>query len=311
MTGYEGLRTHAAWIDVSARGKLRVTGEDRARLLHAMSTNDVKNLAPGGGLYAFFLNDKGRILADAYIYNPGDWLLLDTEPETGEKLRDHLDRYIIADDAELSDETAQLAAIDLAGPRAVACAGQLGVPVPESRYGIREWAGGLVARVTGTGGEGVRILLPIDSKHELLARLEASQIPSASAEEARTVRIENGVPRYGEEISERYLVQETNAIDAVHFNKGCYLGQEIVERVRSRGQVHRILMPVRIEGAQPPAPGTKLTAGGKPVAEIASAVYSPALGEIAALAYVRTEAAQAKPPMTVDGSEPPQSARIL
>lgn len=311
MTGYEALRARAAWIDVSARGKIRVTGEDRARLLHAMSTNDVKGLGLGDGLYAFFLNDKGRILCDAYIYNPGKFLLLDTEPETGQKLRDHLDRYIIADDAELSDDTDRWAAIDLAGPNATACAEQLGLPIPEGKYGIREWAGGFAARVVSTGNDGIRVLLPVEKKEEFIARVCALLIPGAGAEEARTVRLENGVPRYGEEIGERYLVQETRATHAVHLNKGCYLGQEIVERVRSRGQVHRLLMPVRIPGARPPQPGTKLTTEGKPLAEIASAAYSPALGEIVALAYVRAEAAEAKPELVVEGTEPPQPARIL
>lgn len=311
MTGYEGLRSHAAWLDVSGRGKIRVTGEDRARLLHAMSTNDVSHLAPGAGLYAFFLNDKGRILADAYIYNLGDSLLLDTEAEVAGKLRDHLDRYIIADDAELSDETWAWASIDMAGPNSLACANELAVPVPEVKYGIREWNGGFVARVASTGGEGVRIFLPAAAKVEFAARLQAAKIPQATAEEARMVRLENGVPRYGEDITERYLLQETGALHALHTNKGCYLGQEIVERVRSRGQVHRVLMPVRIEATRPPAPGTKLLADGKDVAEITSAVYSPALESVAALAYVRTEAAQAKPELLVSGAEPPQRARIL
>src|SRR5438445_11395808 len=101
MTGYEGLRTSAAWIDLSARGKIRVSGEDRARLLHAMSTNHVQGLSTGQGLYAFFLNEKGRMLADAYIYNLGESLLLDTEPETTASLFAHLDGYIIADDVIL------------------------------------------------------------------------------------------------------------------------------------------------------------------------------------------------------------------
>jgi aminomethyltransferase len=92
---------------------------------------------------------------------------------------------------------------------------------------------------------------------------------------------------------------------AVHCSKGCYLGQEIVERVRSRGQVHRKLMPVRIKTEAPPEAGTRLTANGADAAEIASAVYSPGLGEVAALAYVRSEAECGRPVLTVKGSEPP------
>ncbi len=124
------------------------------------------------------------------------------------------------------------------------------------------------------------------------------------------MRLENGRPRYGEEISERYLVQETQQQHAVHSNKGCYLGQEIVERVRSRGQVHRLLTPIRIKSTTPPEAGTKLMVDGKPAGEIASAAYSPALREVVALAYIRTEAEQAKPQMVVANSEPPVLAYI-
>src|SRR3954451_15430500 len=130
MTGYEALRESAAWIDLSARGKLRASGEDRARLLHAMSTNHVQDLQPFDGLYAFFLTAQGRILADANIYNRGETLFLDTEPETTDKLRDHLDTYIIADDVTIKDETGQWAAIGLEGPQSLECAKKLGIPVP-------------------------------------------------------------------------------------------------------------------------------------------------------------------------------------
>ena len=104
MTGYEALWGGAAWVDLSARGKIRVTGEDRARLLHAMCTNNLQDLAAGEGLYAFFLTAQGRIIADAYIYNLGESHLLDTEPATATKLRDHLDNYIIADDVMLEEQ---------------------------------------------------------------------------------------------------------------------------------------------------------------------------------------------------------------
>ena len=304
MTGYEALRNHTAWIDLGTRAEIRVTGDDRARLLHAMSTNHVQGLAPSHGLYAFFLNDKGRILADACIYNLGDSFLLDTEPEVGEKLREHLDRYIIADDAYLEDQTGRWSIVGLEGPQSLGESAKLGIPVPEQPYSITQWQQGFVARVASASRTGIRIFAPAGQSPAF------PEIPQATPEEARVVRIENGIARYGEEITERYLVQETQASHAVHSNKGCYLGQEIVERVRSRGQVHRVLTPVRIRTNTPPEPGTKLTADGNNVAEIASAVYSPALGEVAALAYVRTEAAHTKPEMIVAGSEPPIPAYV-
>lgn len=125
-------------------------------------------------------------------------------------------------------------------------------------------------------------------------------VEEADAEALRVVRLENGYPRYGEEITERFLPQETGQMHAVSFQKGCYLGQEIVERVRSRAQIHRRLLPLRIAGETTPAPGTKLQAEGKDAAEIVSAAYSPALGEVVALAYVRIDV---KPGDTIDNGE--------
>ncbi len=308
-TGYEALRSAAAWIDFQDRGKIRVTGEDRARLLHAMSTNDVQHLTPHQGLYAFFLSAVGRILADAYIYNLGDSLFLDTEPETAAKLSEHLDKYIIADDATLENETGEWACIGIEGLKALEVAPQLGISVPQKTYAIADWQNGFVARVASTGSEGIRIFVPIGSKHLLMDKLIAF-IPQAASSEARLVRMENGIPRYGDDISERYLVQETQQLHAVHFNKGCYLGQEIVERVRSRGQVHRVLMSLRIHTTVPPTPGTKLVADGQNAAEITSAEFSPALGEVVALAYVRTEPAHTKPQLTIAGSDPPITATL-
>ena len=135
-------------------------------------------------------------------------------------------------------------------------------------------------------------MIPMEEKQAVTSLLTAARFPPATAEEARIVRIENGRPRYGEEITERYLVQETAQLQAVNFSKGCYLGQEIVERVRSRAQIHRVLRRLEIDTSEPPAAGTKLKSGDADAAEIASAVFSPALGKTVALAYVRTQFAE-------------------
>src|SRR5258708_26701328 len=117
--GYEALTHGAALVDLSSRGRIRVTGEDRARLLHAMTTNHVQQLKPGEGLYAFFLNAQGRILADACVLCFEDHLLLDTEPETRTVVYQHLDRYIIADDVTLEDVTDETFCLGIEGPRAL------------------------------------------------------------------------------------------------------------------------------------------------------------------------------------------------
>lgn len=310
MNGYEALRQGAGWLDLSERGKIRATGEDRARLLHAMSTNDVQNLAPGHGLYTFFLNDKGRILADANIYNLGEELFLDTEAETGRKLFEHVDRFIIADDVLLEDETNTLAVLGVEGPKSGEIANALKIAVSPEKLGISKAGDGFSAAATVTGAPGFRLFVPAATKDEWIDHLTQAGAVGVSSSEARVVRIENGTPRYGDEISERYLVQETRAMHAIHSNKGCYLGQEIVERVRSRGQVHRLLTPIQIDSQTAPAAGTKIRSGEADVGEISSAVYSPALGAVTGFAYVRTEATESRPAMTVAGSEPAVSVTI-
>jgi folate-binding Fe-S cluster repair protein YgfZ len=129
--GYQALRETAARIELCARGRVRVTGDDRVRLIHAMTTNHVQNLVPGSGCYAFFLNAVGRVLADANILCFTDHLLIDTEPESGAFLMEHLDKYIIADDVTLDDVTPATLEIGIEGPQAAAALLQGGLPVPE------------------------------------------------------------------------------------------------------------------------------------------------------------------------------------
>ncbi len=304
LSAYDALRTTAAWIDLSARGKILVSGEDAARLLHAISTNHVNGLSLHQGLYAFFLNDKGRILADAFIYHRENGFFLDTEPKSAVFLREHIDRYIIADDAYVTDESEQWAVIGLEGPQSEKSAAKLDIPVPMNPLATLPWEDGFVAKLASAATHGVRIWVRAEKQQSLLQRLKLIGIPQASAEDAHIVRLENGIPRFGEDISERYLVQETQALHAVHFTKGCYLGQEIVERIRSRGQVHRFLTPIRLQTANIPEPGTKLVANGAPAGEITSAAYSPALGQVVALAYLRADVIQSKAEIALADSVP-------
>jgi folate-binding protein YgfZ len=301
MTGYEALRNSAAWLDLSARGKIKLTGEDRARLLHAMTTNHIQQLTPGTGCYAFFLNDKGRILADANILCRPEHFLLDLEPEARAKIYQHLDHFIIADDVTLEDVTDALATIAIEGPKASAVLQAAGAPIPEADYSTVDWGSRVVARLNSSGSLGFFIFAPASEKPQIVAQIEAAGAVAADAEAFRVVRLEHGKARYGDDIGERFLAQEANQPQALHFSKGCYLGQEIVERVRSRGQIHRVLMPLVIETKAPPEPGTKLQNGENNVAEITSAAYSPALGKVVALAYIRTEQARPRTEIQLGG----------
>jgi aminomethyltransferase len=310
MKGYQELRENAASINLSGRGEILATGEDRARLLHAMSTNHIQGLGEGQGCYAFFLNAQGRILADAYILNLGDALLTDTEPETRNKLFAHIDKYIIADDVTLTDETEKLAVVGVEGPRSFDKLQEMRIPLPAADYNCVPWGRRFVARISATGLPGYRIYSPCDELPALTAELRAAGIHDSDFSAVETVRLENGKPRYGADITERYLSQETNQMHALSFSKGCYLGQEIVERVRSRAQIHRMLSPVRIQAQSPPPPGTKLRTDEKDVGEITSSAFSPAENQVVALAYVRVEQLEARKEMMLAGSEPPTRAYL-
>jgi folate-binding protein YgfZ len=281
-TGYEALRHGAAWMDVSARGRIVVRGRDRARLLHNITSNEVKKMTPGMSSYAFLLSPQGRIQADLNLLCLADHFLIDTEPALREKVMQHIKRYIIADQVELEDITDSTAAIAVEGPGAD--------QIPEwSRPG--GWLP-LIAPFSLTGQPGYRIYCEPGQKPEIIAQLEAAGARPATEEDARVVRIENGKPRYGEDIRETSLIQETQQLHGVSFVKGCYIGQEIVERVRAQGHVNKKLVRVELEAAEPVAPGTKLTAGGAEAGEVTSSVYSPAAGKVIALAIVRTQFAE-------------------
>jgi aminomethyltransferase len=289
MTGYDALGATAAWLDLSARGRIYASGDDRARLLHAMTTNHVQQLTPGTGCYAFFLNAQGHIQADVNLLCLEDRFLLDTEPETRERVFRHLDKYIIADDVALEDVTATLACVAAEGPHAAAVLAAIGAPALDVEYAHASWDGAIVERVNETGAPGFRIFMPAETKADWIARLESAGAVYATPDEARTVRLEHGKPRYGEDIFDTTLPQETQQMHAVHFAKGCYIGQEIVERIRSRGRVNRLLVKLEVEGEAPLAGGTKITAGAAEAGEITSSTFSPALGKVVALAYLRAQ----------------------
>jgi folate-binding protein YgfZ len=298
--GYEALMSSAALLDLSARGRIRVTGEDRARLLHAMTTNHVQQMKPGDGIYAFFLNAQGRILADACILCFDDHFLLDTAPETRQALHAHLDQYIIADDVTLEDITDDTFAFGLEGPKAIDTAARCGMQAPHHRFSHIASGEFRVAAISATGTHGVRIYGPLRHKDEAIAAIEAAGAIAASQRDAEAARIENFVPRYGCDITEHTLPQETQQMHALHFQKGCYLGQEIVERIRSRGHVNRLLMGFRIESSAPaPPPGTKLMLEGQPAGEVTSSAANGS--SIFGLAYVRTQWAKSGAMAEIDG----------
>ena len=290
--GYEALRRGAAFLDVSSRGRILARGRDRARLLHNLTSNEVKKMTPGSGCYAFLLSPQGRIQADLHLLCFEDHFLIDTDPELREKVFNHIRRYIIADQVELVDVSAETSEIALEGPGAAAILATIGAPNPGADFAHSPWEQGTVAVMSLTGQPGFRIFRQ-GSPDEVVRLLTAAGAKPCTDDDLRLVRIENGKPVYGADIRETSLPQETQQMHAVSFTKGCYLGQEIVERIRAQGHVNKKLVRVEIDAAEAPAPGTKLNADGVEAGEITSAVYSQESGKVLGLAYVR--AAQSDP----------------
>ena len=275
MSGYEALHDAAAWLDLSSRGKIRAVGEDRLRLLHALASNPVEALTPGEGVQVFFLDAHGHILADTRIWVFDDEVLLDTEPETRQALFDHLDKYIIMDDVTLEDVTDSLFTLAVEGPRARRIVNRiLGEPREQTNHHAR-YSGLTVVTASATGQPGYWLIFPKASRDEWIERLEQAEAIAATPEDAKVARVESGIPRHTEDFFENTLPQESALMEQVSFSKGCYLGQEIVERIRARGEVRRELVRLEIDAPQPPAAGSPVLLDGREVGVLTSPVSSP------------------------------------
>lgn len=302
--GYQALCETAASLNVSPRARIRATGEDRLRLLHAVASNAIEDLAPGSGIETFFLNPQGRIQALARVYVAADEVLLETAGEQRQVLLDYLESYIIMDDVTLDDQTTSTAAWAVEGPRAEALvADAMGVEVPpEPPHAHVAFEGLHTFRSTLTGQPGLWIEAPIERRDEIAACLQSAGAVSASPEDFRTVRIENKIPLFGQDYSDRNIPHETGLLQFVSFSKGCYVGQEIVERVRSLGQVNRLLTPFALDRSE--LPSTKeIQVGGRTVGTLTSPVLSPRHGDVRGFSLLRREATAPETALTVDGCE--------
>src|SRR5208283_4487199 len=307
---FQALLSGCGVYDLSWRAKIAVTGGERVRWLNGMATNNVRDLAPGHGVYAFLLNAQGRIQADLYVFQRGDSLLVDTERGQREKILQLFDHYIIADDVEIADISDKLSAFGLTGPESRHVLERAGIAVPDLAYlqfadVIWQHAGqhsgqGRTVTLLRSGEEAReswQIWIAPEHRDELWGALLKAD---AGARRIGTTalnlfRISRGIPQFGVDIRERDLPQETGQARALNFTKGCYLGQEIVERIRSRGAVHRQFSAFAVEGGLP-EPGAKILAGGKDekeVGEITSSAILPLAGgdRAVALGYLRREAA--------------------
>ena len=307
----EAIRTGAAIYPLTDRAFLRITGSDAARWLNGMVTNSIQSLAPGEGNYNFLLNAQGRIQADCTIYrdptaDPIEYLM-ESDKSQIPTIQQLLDHFIIMDDVELAP--LEKSGIAIIGAKAFHALAQFSLGDNEEVLAAAAASPAGAFRTGLLGNDALALIPPSQAipiyegwfpteaqANHLRDQLQALGAPELTPETLEAYRILSATPKFGQDIRDRDLPQETAQTHALHFAKGCYLGQEIVERIRSRGQVHRTFTAFTLTGQLPELPAT-LEANGKPAGELTSAIQ---IGDtLHALGYLRREAATQ--PLTYPG----------
>jgi aminomethyltransferase len=295
---FRALCSSSGVYDLGSRVKLRLTGSDRIRWLNGMVTNNVRDLSVGRGVYTFLLNPQGHILGDLYAFSLGEHILLETDHAQLEKILATFDHYIIMDDVEVTHVTDTIT-IGMTGPTAAQVLLAAGFEVPALQplqVADLVWHGHNVTMVRCESERypSFELWTPPEPGPEVRDALLSAGATRVGWEALELHRVALGVPRYGQDIRERDLPQETEQQRALHFNKGCYVGQEIVERIRSRGNIHRKFTGFLVHG-QPPAAGTKIQSQGKDVGSVTSSAAIPTSDgeQTVALGYIRREVGNA------------------
>lgn len=295
---HRSARQSAGLFDFSFRAKFALTGQDRARFLHRIISNDVKSLTPGQGTYATLLTAQGHIVADFQISCAEDSLLLETDADLRDKTVQALGRYIIGDRVQI--EALDLFALAVQGPRSRSTIEQsLKVKLPDlAEHGHMscQFKGHsvVVVRASSTGEKGYEIWAAAEGVKKIWESALAStdEMLPCGTEALESLRIEAGIPRYGPDFGEDTLPLEAGLLNALSFTKGCYIGQEIVERARSRGHVNWKLVGLVVDAPQPPLAGEKFLSEGKEIGEVTSSCVSPTLSRTIALGYARREVSE-------------------
>ena len=273
------------------RAHIALTGADRVRWLNGMVTNNIRDLADGQGIYAFLLNPQGKIQADLYAFNRGESIVVETESKQVETILQIFDRYIIMDEVEVENLAGQVAVFGVVGPKSAEIVSEHAKEMQPLQVAKTQWNGFEFTVIRGDN--------PCVPNYEIWAEpQDAQQLWNALLERAPEIheqtleifRLACGIPKFGVDIRQKDLPQETGQERALNFNKGCYVGQEIVERIRSRGAVHRMFTGFEVEGAIP-SPGFRIQHEGKDMAELTSVAALPTAEGVrtVALGYGRRE----------------------
>ncbi|MGQ9547910.1 MAG: CAF17-like 4Fe-4S cluster assembly/insertion protein YgfZ [Roseiflexus sp.] len=303
---YVSALERAVIADERTAGRIFMRGRDRAALLHRLSTNDIERLKPGEGTLTVLTTPIGRIIDLLTVHALDDALLVVTSPDQGPSVFGHLRRNLFFNDQvtlEAAGRThGQLA---LYGPQAAHLIAELtGAAVDLPLHGITTTviAGVnlLMARRKPIGGDGFTLYVPSEGYDTVRAALLAAGAMPIDGETLDVLRIEQGYGTFGRELSQEYIPLETGLLDAVSFSKGCYVGQEIIARMESRGRLAKRLCGLRL--SQPVASPAKLVCDGRDAGDLTSAAVSPRFGPVA-LAYVRTAYTASGTVVGVEGTE--------
>ena len=301
---FSALHAGCGVFDLGWRAKLVITGRDRTRWLNGMVTNNIRDLAPGHGVYSFLLNPQGHILGDMYVFNRGESFLIDTDRLQVEKLAQLLKKYIIMDQVVLSEAgDGLITALGVEGPNSADVLRRAGCERWELQpleVEDQTWNDARISLVRSPQG-GYMIWLSPENAGGTWEALVAAGATPAGVEAWELWRITSGIPRYGVDIRERDLPQETGQQQALNFTKGCYIGQEIVERIRSRGAVHRAFTGFLFAGP-PAAAGAKIERDGRELGEITSVAVLPS-GKAIGLGYLRREAGAPGTTLEIAGTQ--------
>ena len=289
---YAALHDSAGVRLCSERTAIRMSGDDRVAFLHGMCSNDIKGLETRSLVPALFLTEHAHVIADANVWAMPDALLLETESTLWPAIRAHLDRFLVADDVEFEEsaEGVQYASvIRIDGPKAAdavsAAFGQPSALTGAWRFIETADGGVLVAQVTRWGAPAYTLLAESGAASELVNRIAASAsgigARQVGNEAAEVLRVESGTVRVGVDTGEKTIALEARMESAISFNKGCYIGQETVERATARGAIKRRLMGLKIDGNRAPAPGARVLLDGREVGALTSPVFSPRFGVLA------------------------------
>lgn len=303
LSEYAALRNTVGALDLSFRGRLSVAGADRQRFLNGQVTNNVKELRSGEGCYATLVTAKGKMVSDLNIYCLPDELLLDFEPGLTSAVTERLEKFVIADDVQVVDAAPHYALLSVQGPESARVVNQLGLglALPGKPFGSASVKDPTLGEIYCTcqprvGTAGFDLFVPVIA----LAAVVDKLIAAANATGGRAcgwraleiTRIEAGIPRFGADMDESNLAPEAGIEErAINYSKGCYIGQEVIARIRTYGQVAKSLRGLLLADDLPnfPEKGDRLFHGDKEAGFITSALASPAFGRNIALGYVRRE----------------------